>query len=251
MNLPGALGLEPWLWWPLLAALGALVALDEHSLVQSWLNQPLPAAVLAGLLAGSPLAGLWLGLVVQLAIIGNIPVGASFRTDTGSATVGVAAGAVLAGWQAPPRLLDAAGWHGSFAATLGGLLVLVMLWSLAGGQLVHVERRARLGWMLAGYRSVRDGDLRRLERLHARCLGVTALRGAVLATCGALIALLVWPLLVDQALPRWLRAGLTLLPPLVPALAAGSVLERFGLRRSWRLVAVGAGAGAAFVVLVG
>jgi mannose/fructose/N-acetylgalactosamine-specific phosphotransferase system component IIC len=233
------LGLEPWLWWPALAGLGALVAMDEHSLAQTWLSQPLCAALLAGLLGGDPAAGLAVGLLLQLAVSGNLPVGASFPLDTGSAAIGVTCGAVLGGWRAPPSLLVRDAWQGEPAVMLGLLVTLAAALSLVGGRFVQLERRARLGWMLGGYRSVRDGDLPRLERLHGRCLVVTALRGGLLAVVWTVAVWQLWPR-VSGGLPELPRAALGLLPLLVPVLAAGSLLERFGYRQSGRLVLGGA-----------
>jgi hypothetical protein len=235
-------GLEPWLWWPGLALLGALLALDENGLAQTWFSQPLPACLLAGLWAGEPAAGLAVGLMLQLALIGNLPVGAAFRVDTVSAGAGVTAGAILAGWQAPDlRALWAVEPAGE-AARLGWLLAVIAVASLAGGRLVHLERRACLGRMLDGYRSVRDGDLGRLERLHGRCLLMTGLRGGLLTPAWALAIGLVWHL-GPQRLPPALGQAFGLLPLLVPLLAAGSLLERFGHRRSLPLVAACAAGG--------
>jgi mannose/fructose/N-acetylgalactosamine-specific phosphotransferase system component IIC len=242
-------GLEPAILWPALAVLGALAAMDEHSLVQSWFSQPLPIAILAGLVVGDAAAGLAVGLLVQLTVIGNLPVGSSFRLDTGSATIGATAGAVLGGWQAPPSLLTEAAWNGPVAVELGGLLVWIAVLSLIGGQVVQLENRTRLGWMLGGYRSVRDGDLQRLERLHGRCLLLTAARGAFLVLVWSLVTALFWSAALGR-LPQAVGTALRFLPLLVPLLAAGSLLERFGHRRSWRLVTVGAVAGLLLVWLV-
>ena len=52
-----------------------------------------------------------------------------------------------------------------------------------------------------------------------------------------------------RGLPAVVREGLGLLPLLVPALAVGTLLERFGHRRSWPLVTVGALAGLAWALL--
>jgi len=231
-----------WLLWCEVALLGALLAMDENSFVQTWLSQPLPAAVLAGLVLGEPAAGLLPGALMQLVVIGNLPVGASFRLDPASAAVGVTAGAVLAGWRAPVDLLARSTWSGGPAAELGALLVLFAAASVAGGRLVRLERLARLGWMLDGYRSVRDGDLARLERLHARCLVTTALRGAALALSIAVVVSLVWDPGLALLSPRW-RGALALVPLAVPGLAVGTLLDRFGYRRSLALVGIGAAVG--------
>ena len=78
-----------WGFWPLLVLLGMVLAMDENSLAQTWLSQPLPAGILAGCLAGDPATGALLGVLMQLVVIGNFPVGASFCLDTGSAVLGV------------------------------------------------------------------------------------------------------------------------------------------------------------------
>jgi mannose/fructose/N-acetylgalactosamine-specific phosphotransferase system component IIC len=225
-----------WGFWPLLALLGMVLAMDENSLAQTWLSQPLPAGILAGLLAGDPATGALLGTLMQMVVIGNFPVGASFCLDTGSAVLGVSAGAITAGWRPSPDLAATMAGAGDGAERLGWLLALMALASLAGGQLVSREHRWRLGWMLDGYRSVRDGDLGRLEGLHRRALLTTALRGAVLTVGWTLVVRLIWPLDL-QAAPAPLRGGLALLPLLIPALAAGTLLERFGHRRALPWVA--------------
>ena len=102
----------PWWVWVGLPLLGAWLATDENSLAQTWFSQPLPAAVLVGALLGEPAAGLLPGLLMQLVVVGNLPVGASFRLDASSATVGVTAGALLAGWRPPDAPLSPAAWTG-------------------------------------------------------------------------------------------------------------------------------------------
>jgi PTS system mannose-specific IIC component len=222
--------LDPALTWALLAAVGALLALDDTSVAQTWLSQPLPAAILGGLVLGDPLAGLVPGVLAQLVVVGNMPIGAALRLDASSAALGVTAGAVLVGHTAPADDLAAA-WTADGAVAAGALTVAFALLSLAGGVLVRLEYRARLGWMLDGYRSVRDGDIRRLERLQGRCLAVTAARGAVLTVLWTLLVAATWrdgP----PGLPAPAAAVLGLVPWFVPALAAGSMLERFSPRRA-------------------
>lgn len=233
-----ASGLDPLLLWPALALLGALLAMDENSLAQTWFSQPLPACLLAGVLAADPAAGLAVGLVIQLAISGNLPVGASFRLDTVSASVGVTAGAILCGWQAPSWQQIAGAQANEAVERLGWLMTLVTAASLLGGRLVLFERLACLRRMLAGYRSVRDGDLKRLESLHGRCLLATGLRGAFLVVVWALATQSLWNL-GPASLPPLARESLGLLPLLAPLLAAGSLLERYRPRRTLPWVAAG------------
>lgn len=227
-----------WLTWIGLAALGAWLAADENSLIQTWMSQPLPAAILAGLVVGDPMALVLPGILMQLVVIGNLPVGASFELDPSSATMGVATGALLAGWTPPPPLTAPGSWTAADAAGLGWLVVLMALASQVGGQLVHAERQYRLRWMLDGYRSVRDGDVARLEGLHRRCLAVTAARGALLTLVWTAISAGLWRL-TPGALPAVLGEALALVPLLVPMIAVGALIQCFGPRRAWSLVAVG------------
>jgi mannose/fructose/N-acetylgalactosamine-specific phosphotransferase system component IIC len=232
-----------WQVWLGLSLVGAWLAADDTSVGQTWFGQPLPAAVLAGLVLGDPAALLLPGMLLQLVVMGNLPVGASFRLDEGPATVGVLSGALLAGWQPPARPLAAAAWTGAGAEQLGWLVFLAVAASLLGGWGVHGERRRRLAWMLDGYRSVRDGDLGRLEGLHRRSLVATLLRGALATLVWLVVSAWLWQLGALGRLPGFLRGGLELLPLVIPALAVASVIERFGPRRAWRLVVVGAAVG--------
>ena len=232
----------PWLVWAALALLGAWLAADENSLVQTWFSQPLPAALLAGLICGDPAATVLPGLLMQLLVLGNLPVGGSFSLDPSSAAVGTAGGAVLAGWRPVGDPLAAVSWTGASAEATGGLVAMFLVASLLAGRLVHLERRIRMRWMLDGYRSVRDGDVARLERLHGRCLAVTAARGAAVTLLLAVIIAAAAPLVPDR-LPAAVREPLGLLPLMAPGLAAASLIERFGPRRAWPLVLAGAAAG--------
>ena len=236
----------PWPVWVGLPLLGAWLSADDTSLGQTWFSQPLPAAILTGVLLGDPGAALLPGLLLQLVVMGNMPVGASFRLDEAGATVGVVGGAMLAGWTLPGSPISLTVWTEPAAADLGWLVVLTVVASLAGGWVVHGERQRRLGWMLDGYRSVRDGDLGRLEGLHRRCLLATLARGAVLTLCWILVSAWLWNIGRPASLAGPLRAALGLVPLMIPLLAVGSVSERFGPRRAWPLVTAGAAVG--FVV---
>jgi mannose/fructose/N-acetylgalactosamine-specific phosphotransferase system component IIC len=238
-----------WLTWTALALLGAWLAADENSLVQSWLSQPLPAAILAGLVVGDATALLVPGLLLQLVVIGNLPVGTSYELDPSSATVGVLAGAQLAGWPPPPPLTDLGAWTATDGAGLGWLVVMGAVASQVGGWLVHAERQYRLRWMLDGYRSVRDGDVARLEGIHRRCLAVTASRGALLTVIWTVVSAGLWRL-GPGALPGVLQEALAVVPLLVPVLATGTLIQCFGPRRAWPLVALGVAVGFAVGWLV-
>lgn len=220
--------------------LGALLALDDTAFAQTWFSQPLPAALLTGAVLGDPAAGLALGLPLQLVLAGNLPVGQSFTGDATTATVAVTGAAVLGGVEfgTAAAALPAAGW----------LLPAVALLSFAGQHVVKLERRGNTAWMLQGHRTLRDGDLARIGRLHLRCLAVTAARGAAATAAALLLVQLLWLPLLPYLPPRVLVAC-GLLPVLVPALALGALLEQYGPRRAAPWLAVGLAAAVLWAVL--
>lgn len=217
--------------WALVGMLAAVLALDDTAFAQTWLSLPAPAGLLAGLVLGEPLVGLAVGVLCQCVMLGNLPVGVSVALDPVTAVVGVTAGAVFADW-APAGLLAAGG-----AARWGWLLVACCLASLAGHVAVAGERRLHLLWMQEGARTLRDGKVVRVERLHARCLLVTAARGALLAILWAAVTALAWLPLFDL-LPSAVLTALALLPLAAPGLAIGTIIERFGYRAAAPAVAL-------------
>jgi len=219
----------------LLGLLAGLLALDDTAVAQTWLSSPLPAGIAAGWLAGDVGVGLALGLPLQLALAGNLPVGQSFTGDAAPAVVGVVGGAVMAGCRVTPDLGAGAG---DALPVLGWLLLGAGLASLAGHPLVQAERRAHVLWMLEGHRTLRDGALDRIEHLHARCLLATLLRGTVFGVLFLLATLRLW-LPLFAVLPEQLRTALGLVPFLVAALGLGAMAERYGMR-NWRWLAGGA-----------
>lgn len=242
MTLPAAFLSGAGTWEAALAAalLAGVLSLDDTALAQTWLSQPLPAALLTGLIFGDAQAGLAVGLPLQMILVGNLPVGQSFTGDAVAGVVAAVGAAAHGGW----RLLQWGQDHRPAPALdqlglLGWLLLAAGLLSMAAHPLIQAERRAHGIWMQAGRLSLRDGSLPRLEGLHARCLGLTFLRGAVLA--GLLL-----PLLEHWWLPAYARLGgglqraLALLPLLLPTAGVGAMLERYGPRRSWRWFVAGA-----------
>lgn len=225
-------GLELSLAWLGLAVLGAVLAVDETAFAQTWLSQPLPAALLAGLVVGEPAAALLPGVLMQLLVLGNVPVGMAASQDATSATVGVVGGALIAGWL-PDLAAGAVGWQ------LGLMLVIMAAASAAGGRLVTLERRSHLAWKLAAYRQLRDGDFAVVDRLHRRALRACALRGAAVSLSLAVLLSLSWSPLVT-AMPDAGRKALSLAPWLVLPLVLGAMSDRMGHRRAapWLLVAL-------------
>ncbi len=217
----------PSLLW--LGLLGALVALDDVSLAQTWFGQPLPAALLTGFLCGDPLTGLAVGLPLQLVLAGNLPVGQTFTGDPGPAVVAVVAGVCLSGHAFEPALTNSSNMQ---LGILGWSVLLAGLLSALGHPLVQAERKANGLLMLQGHKTLRDGSLGRMEALHLRCLGTTFLRGFSLVLIYLLVIMKFWIPLFAY-LPDRLQLAMGMLPILLPGLGLGTIIDRYGLQRSW------------------
>lgn len=212
-----------------LVFLNALLSLDDVALAQTWFGQPLPAAVLTGLVCGDPGLGLVIGLPLQLILVGNLPVGRTFSGDPTTAAVSVVGGMALSG---SPIALTGLGdpiWTG--LDLVGWLLLGSVLVSFTGNWLINLQRQAHLLWMHSGHRVLRDGKLNRIEAIQLRCMGATFLRGTVLGLLFILVIARVWIPLFEILPPR-LGLALGILPLLVPGLGIGTMIDRYGLRAS-------------------
>lgn len=236
-ELAFALGSADWGLIGRLSLLAGCLALDETALAQTWLSQPLPAAILAGLVCGEPTAGLAVGLPLQLALTMNLPVGQTVTGDAAGAAVAGVGGAVLAG-----RLPAPLGSGAGDPVLTGWLLLGLAVISLAGHPLVQAERRLHLVWMLQGGRTLRDGRLGRIERIHGLCVLATFLRGALFAAAATVAVAGLWIPAGDHLPARWSPA-LVWLPWLAVALGLGAVFERYGLFPHWRWVTGGVAVG--------
>jgi mannose/fructose/N-acetylgalactosamine-specific phosphotransferase system component IIC len=215
-----------------LALLGALATLDETAAVQSWFSQPLPLALLGGWIVGDVHAGLALGLPLQLLAVGNLPVGQPFVGDRVAPLLGALGAATAAGgWlhALPPPLGD------GDPARLGWLLLVIALGSVLGDRVVRWERSLHTLWTAAALRRARLGSYVELERCHRRCLGMTALRGALSTTLWGWLIGGVW-LGLFAHLPARLVQACSLLPWLVAAAAVGTLVELYGSRRGLRWI---------------
>ena len=216
----------------LLGLLAAFLTLDETSLSQTWFGQPLVVGVLTGLFCGDPLTGLAVGLPVQIVLAGNLPVGQTFTGDPSGAMVAVVGATILRG----ETLLPALGAQtGPNLGLLGWLILAVGLLSAGGHFVVQAERRANTLWMLEGHRTLRDGALGRMERLQVRCLGTTFTRGFLLGIIYLLVIHRLWIPLYEH-LPRHFHLAMGLLPMLLTGLGIGTMVDRYGLKRSWHWV---------------
>lgn len=216
-----------WMLCGLLLILGACLVLDETSIAQTWLSQPLPAGLLAGLVVDDPLLGAAIGVPLQLATLGNLPVGQFFVGEIVTPLIGA---------------IGAIGMAGSFLPVDGTLIgwtfLGVILASIAGDRIVRYQRNFNFRLMTSGLRSLQDGRLEYLERAHYRCLGLTFTRGLI----GALFWLLVFSLFWLPAfshLPGRIREACDLLVKFTPAIALGSMLELRGTRHGLAWMTLG------------
>ncbi len=220
-------------WWWGTALLGGVLALDETAVAQTWLSQPLPAGLLAGMLTGDPVTGLVLGATVQLLVLGDLPIGETNLRDRLSPLLGAVLACRLAGWQLvfPWDAPDQA-WR------LGWLLPSLAAGALLGRYILGAERELHGRWMLAALRSVRRGDERIVSRTHLGCLAVTAARGALLPVAWAVLLLVLW-LGPGGRLSPPVRAAAGLLAWWPPAVAGGALLDLYGTRAGRPVLAVG------------
>lgn len=223
--------------WNLAAALllGALASLDDTALAQTWFGQPLPAAVIAGIVLGEPQAGLALGLPLQLATLGNLPVGRSFLGEQAAPVVGVLAAVAGTGFLDPAA--DAAPLlPGPATARIGWLLVLLAAASLAGHRLVKAERSWHERQSAGALQALRDGRSGHLDLVQLRCLLGTGLRGAAVTLVVLALTRTVW-LPAYPELPPRLQEALGMLPWFTPALAFGALIDLYGSRAGRRWLA--------------
>jgi len=231
-------GTPGWVTLVAVSGLCGLLVLDDTAWGQTWFSQPLPAALLTGLVCGEPLTGLAIGLPLQLVMVGNIPVGQTFLGDSTVAVSAAVAAAALTGHHLDPALV----FGDPGLPLLGWLVVGAALLSLGGNFLVQAERRAHVPLMLEGHRTLRDGDLGRINRLHHRALVMTFFRGSLGCLLGVLVLTGVWiPLLGLLPAPLHRAAGIVVV--LLPGLGVGTMIDRYGLQRSLPWVGAGLVAG--------
>ncbi len=216
----------------LLALLAGLLALDDVALGQTWFSQPLPAALLSGLLCGDPLTGMAIGLPLQLILVVNLPVGQSFTGDPSVAVVAAVGATVLSGQSLTRALTEATSADFGFT---GWMILAAGMLRASGHFVIQAERRAHVLWMLEGHRTLRDGNLGRMARIQGRCLAGTFVRGGVFATLFLLVLMKFWIPLYD-VLPTRFQHTLAILPWLLPGLGLGTLIDRYGTGKAWAWV---------------
>jgi hypothetical protein len=172
-----------------LALLGAVLGLDVVSFPQAMLSRPVVAATIAGAFIGEPVAGLFIGAILELIAIDTLPFGASRYPEWGSAAV---VGGVLFAGRGEGATLPGAG--ALLFAVAGTLLT---AW-VGGVSMVWLRRlNARLARQRAP--ALDAGSGRTVVGLQL--LGMTAdlVRGGLLT----LVALAALQPLASLVLARW------------------------------------------------
>jgi mannose/fructose/N-acetylgalactosamine-specific phosphotransferase system component IIC len=203
-----------------LCLFGGWVAADATSFGQLMVSRPIVASSLAGWIAGDPLAGAMIGLVLEVLSIDVLPVGAVRYPESGPAAV--VAGAAYA----------------TSSQTASAMLLIVAFslgWEYIGGATVHQIRQ--LNVKLVAARIVTDPDS--LQWRHPAATALDAGRGVVLVLAGWLLVAGLLPVLN----PLWgLSERLTGL--LLGGVVTGMIASSFGMlggRGSWFALGVAAG----------
>jgi PTS system mannose-specific IIC component len=205
----------------LLSLLGGVLAVDGTSVGQFMVSRPLVAGVLAGWLLGDPMSGLWVGGILELLLLSDLPVGGARFPESGPATVvAVAASA-------------AAPWPGGLAlGVLCGLLV-----GQVGGRTIGLLRH--LNGRLTPDSTKGVISDRRVVASHLAGIAMDLARGMLLTAAGTLAGgvLVGW---AGRAWPLDLANSIALLL-LAASVPIGALAAGFGgLRRTRRLLVAGA-----------
>jgi PTS system mannose-specific IIC component len=171
-------------------ALAVFLGLDRTAFLQSMVSRPLVAGPLTGWLLGIPLAGLEVGMLLELLWLARLPVGTVIPPDDTQVAIGATTLALTV-----QRLL---GLHGMPA------VILCVLVAIPLGQLGRYAdtraRQANNNLDLQAQAAAAAGDARQIEWLHLCGSGHFALAGLVTCTVivvvGSLILYPLAPLLI-------------------------------------------------------
>lgn len=194
------------------------------------ISRPIVAGPLAGALLGDPIAGMWVGAVLEILSLRQLPIGASRGWDTGPAAVAAAVGAVL--WTTGPAAL-------LVSVALGIVVGWIGSWSVHG--LRHLNARLVAGEAM---------PLESPARLTARQLSALALdllRAAGL-TGGAVICILLLGRTLADVPSQTAETAAALLVLVGASLGIGVDVR---MMARGRRVGAAAGAGVALGLIIG
>ena len=203
-----------------LILLGTWAALDSTSVGQFMISRPLVSSTLAGFLLGDSSTGLLMGLILEAAHLGDLPIGGARVLEPGPAGVVGSAAAIALGGPGGLALGTAIG----------------MIWSQLGSVSVTMQRR--LNGVLATRPPGGWRDRAHLSARHWGCIAADGVRGALLTAAGIGLVSVVPPSLVM----RWrLGTAATVILLLLPGIfLCGDLLRAWGMRGK-RLVLLGFG----------
>ncbi|HTO74356.1 MAG TPA: PTS sugar transporter subunit IIC [Gemmatimonadales bacterium] len=190
-----------------LLAWATVVGVDLVTAPQGLLSRPLVAATVAGWLCGDVVAGMSVGVVLELFALDVLPVGASRYPDYGAAAVGAA---TLAAHTDRWAGLGAGTGLGLALAALGG-------WSLQW--LRHANTRALQGSVSA----ISRGSEAAIVRLQWLALLRDIARSLVLAGIAIGVAMLARSALSNAESSRWLPVAAVAVGCAVAALTGGAI----------------------------
>lgn len=179
---------------------GTLVGLDLVTGPQVMIARPLVAGTVAGAILGDPVAGVTVGMLLELFALEVVPVGGSRYADYGPA-------AVAAAWVAVDAPLGLA----LGPAALVGLVV-----ARAGEESMQFIRRRNDSRVQANRSALDRGDAGTLVRLQLIGIGADAVRAAALTLLGLGLAAL-----ARDVIP-WSARSAAVLGMLLVAIGAGT-----------------------------
>ena len=224
--------------WILLAALGAVAAIDSAALFQGMLHQPLVICTILGSAFGLPMEGAYFGALLQLLWLKRLPVGVSIYPDIGPVAVGSAGGALIA---FKSGLMDMG---------IAGIAVLLtaIIFVRMGGRLMVLQREAQGGFVPRVEEAIEAGRPGRIRLMLLEGIAMSATRGIIMSVAAAGFLLLLLTGLRALPLENVIQP-FTLLAGVL-GLGVGSVLELFDRRELLPWVAVGVVVGAITMVVI-
>lgn len=207
--------------WLLVVAWGGLVGVDASSFPQAMFSRPLVAATVTGLIFGRPAEGAVIGIVLELASLVVLPIGASRYPEAGTGAVAAAGAYMGAASSGPSPVLLL------LAVTFG------LVWERVGTASVDVLRRWNERAVAARLAAGELSD-RQLDRMHLAAVVLDVIRGAVVSGAGVVGGML----LLGGIASFWSLESGTTFGVLAVASAAflGAALSIFGgwtERRLW------------------
>lgn len=208
-----------------LAGLGAIAGLDMVSWGQLMISRPIVTAPVAGFILGDPVTGMWVGVILEVLSLHQLPVGAARYWDTGPAAVAASTGAVtLSG--------------GAYGLLVGAGLGAVVAW--CGTWSIHYLRR--LNSRVVSVDGSQEVDPRWLTGRHLAAMGLDLGRAGLLTLIAVVGAH--WLASGAAGLGEPALGALVVFTTLIGLALGADISMVAGGRRVWVAFGVGVGLGA-------